>query len=139
MAGVLAHPYGVCEEWNLADVEGIPSKFYGEYSFDAKGFYEYKELAEEIGKEELEAYLSIFNQMPESASEFYEKFFCKTEFTHDNCNGFYGEIGYELAKLNDIDNQLPEHLARYFDYEAYGRDTYINEMGMSNGFVFWTC
>ena len=136
------HPYGeegVCEEWNLADVEGIPAEFYGNYSFDAEKFYEYKELADEIGKERLEAYLDIFNQLPESSEEFNEKFFCETEFTYGDSNAFYGEIGFELAELNEITSQLPEHLSSYFDYEAYGRDAYINGMGMSNGFVFWTC
>ncbi len=133
------HPYGgECEEWNLADVEGIPSKYYGEYSFDAKGFYQYKELAEEIGEEKLEAYLSIFNQLPESTDQFSEKFFCETECS-EGSNGFYGEIGHELADLNEIESQLPEHLASYFDFEAYGRDEFINTMGESKGFVFWTC
>ena len=132
------HPYaGECEEWNIADIEGIPSEFYGEYSFDAERFYQYKELAEEVGEEELEAYLSIFNQLPETADEYYEKFFCKAECSEES-NGFYGEIGHELAELNGIDSQLPEHLVSYFNYEAYGRDEYINGMGASNGFVFWT-
>lgn len=133
------HPYGgECEEWNIADIEGIPSQFYGEYSFDAKGFYQYKELAAEIGEAELEAYLSIFNEMPETADQFNEKFFCKAECSLES-NGFYGEIGHELAELNEINSQLPEHLASYFNYEAYGRDEYINGMGARNGFVFWTC
>ncbi len=134
------HPYedGECEEWNLADVEGIPSEFYGNYSFDAVRFFEYKELAEEIGEDKLEAYLSIFDQLPESVDQFNEKFFCETELS-EGSNGFYGEIGHELAELNGIDSQLPEHLASYFDHEAYGRDEFINAMGVSNGFVFWTC
>lgn len=126
-----------CEEWNIADYENIPSQFVGDYCFDAEAFYAYKELSDQLEDGALEAYMYCFSAMPESLDEFNNKFLMATEYRNDTWHGFFVEIAEELVEQNGMLDGIPEEVARYFDYEMYGRDTYLNDLTMHNGFVFW--
>ena len=127
-----------CEEWILGDVEDIPEEFYGEYRFDAEKLFHYQSLVNELGEAKLEAYLSLFSQMPDSASEVNQRLFCETDHFDDEARGFLVQIGVALTERNGLLNNIPEEVTRYFDFAKYGRDHYGQNMGLANGFVFWT-
>ncbi len=127
-----------CEEWNLGDVDEIPEEFYGEYHFNAEGFFEYKTVLDQVGEAKLDAYHEIFGDWPATASEVTERLFCETEYPNDEYNGFLIQIGCAMAERNGILNNVPDEVARYFDFLKYGRDYYGQSMGLANGFVFWT-
>lgn len=126
-----------CEEWNIADYEDIPSDFVGDYCFDAEAFYSFKELADQLETGALEAYINCFGSMPENIDQFNERFFMETEHKSDDWHGFYIEIAEQLIDDSGLLNDVPETVSMYFDYEKYGRDIYINDLTMSNGFIFW--
>lgn len=132
--GVYGSP---CEEWNIADAENIPEQFVGDYSFDVEGFYTFKELNDQLEEGALEAYLAIFSEMPESVEQFNDRFFGISEEKNDEWPGFYIELGEQLVDENGMLEGVPEEVANYFDYEKYGRDRYLNDLNMSNGFLFW--
>lgn len=127
---------GECEEWNIADTEDIPTRFYSDYGFDAQSYFVYKELAQEVGEEKLDAYMKVYGELPETADTVHERFFCYTE-DYEYSDAFYSGIGWELMDGSGYLSDMPTVIQRYFDYEKYGRDTFINELGCSDGYVFW--
>ena len=126
-----------CEEVNIADAEEIPEIFYGNYSFNADKFFQYRELADEVGEDKLNAYLDIFGELPDDADAINERYFDFIDYNTDDTTGFYIEVGYMVAEYTGIDSELPEYIKNYFNYESYGRDAYIDNLRLSNKHLFW--
>ncbi len=130
-----SHPHNQeCEEWNIGDIDGIPDHYYDDYTFDADGFYEYKAILDEVGEELLNAWPNLFHALPESARHLKEKLVGSYEFTLES-PGFFRNLGITMVEEAGLLAGIPEAVARYFDYEKYGRDQYM-DMSADSGFIF---
>ena len=124
------------EEWEIADTENVPHDL---FNFGVDAFIQYQEHVDVIGKDALDAALSLgvlywdqhlneYNHTPEELICLY-------------MGGFDAwDVPRQLAEFIDDNSglldEMPEHLQAYFDFESYGRylltDTYCED----NGHVF---
>ena len=124
------------EEWEIADTENVPNHLLN-YGVDA--FIQYQEHVDVIGKDALDAALSLgvlywdqkqneYNHTPENLLSLY-------------MGGFDSwDVPKQLAEFIDDNSglldEVPEDLQRYFDFESYGRDLLLNAYCEDNGHVF---
>ena len=108
--------YGdIAEEWAIHDYSG----FYGVSISESADFDKLCELAEDIS-EHGEAYAAYCENVGNWDVSGFEDAYC----------GTYGselDYAYELADELINAESAPEFLTRYFDYEAFCRDLFIND------------
>ena len=108
------------EEYFITDYEtDIDGLKIGEYD-NLEELNELAETLENMSEEELE----VIGVMLEDGYEFDEAIE-KTESgdyrIYYNCNNMT-DVAYEVIEESGFLNDVPDTVARYFDYEAYGRD-----------------
>lgn len=113
----------------VADVDGCVARhFLSRYgSFDLSGWQDVRDEApRHVTDEAISAYLD------------YAGTWSKSDFE----NAYYGEaenetdFAYQYCEDLGILKEIPEDLQMYFDFEAYGRDLFINDFYFNDGYVF---
>lgn len=110
----------VAEEWAIHDYSGFPRDSIGEYT----SFDDVVKLAvalEEHGEDAFGAFISAFGTDIDEAIEHFA----------DVYQGEYkSEEDYAATLLEDAGmlSELPDWAINYFDYDAYARDLFINDM-----------
>lgn len=108
-----------CEETMISDWENIPFEI-GEYSNP----YDVNEQAEELDDYDDYDRAILDALMEEAGMDFDEarEVLDKGNYSYyPNCDNMT-DVAYQIIdECGDL-NGVPEHIARYFDYKAYGRD-----------------
>jgi antirestriction protein len=120
-------------EYAVHDYEDCPSFLSDTEYPDLDDFFTYRDLVEGVHADEdaVLAYLDIVSLADASVEDFEDRYRGK----YDSEEDYAMELLEELGELKAI----PEHLRYYFDYEAYARDLFINDMTFIDGHVFWNC
>lgn len=103
------------------DFDGEDYGMYSEHSF-SEDFWNVLKASEEVSDDDaFKAFMNCFGEISirgmdsdEIVDMFNEKYFGQFDSDED--------LGYYLAEECDLLHGVPEDIARYFDYEAYGRD-----------------
>lgn len=116
----------------VADIEGdLPRQFYTSSldAFDLDGFVECRDDCDRnhIDHDAAAAYLDWSNG-PWSLDSFQDAYRGEAESETEFAENYADEAG--------LLEQLPNDLRCYFDYEAFGRDLFINDFCLHNGYVF---
>ena len=115
-------PYVASEEWAIHDYEGFGSYKIGEHE-DLNFICALAQLAEELGDDEGEALMAFAGNLGWSkASEVDE-----SEF-RDKYNGTWASELEYAENYADEFMEIPEQMQFYFDYEAFARDIFINDL-----------
>lgn len=112
------------EEWIVADFEDVPCRFVTEFDL-SEDFFSYKEaLADSyLDKDMFDAGIEL-GINPEDVTDSYQgSFYNSTELAYDFIDS--------TCMLSDV----PESVARYFDYESFGRDLAMDYLEL-NGHYF---
>lgn len=112
----------LCEEWIIADTDEVPDRYVGEWGIDPE-FWEYKEKADSIDPEVLEAGVELGLPLGEIADKYHGR--------------FESEEALAEAYLEGSMDALPAYVQQYFDYAAYGRDLVLNSLYEQDGHYFW--
>lgn len=129
-------------ELMFQDYENIPQFLISECSLD-ENMYVYMEAVSEMDDLRavaFEIYCSCIEgwlKRGDSIEELLDKF-------NDSYQGYYGngsadtkeEFAYYLIEETGLLSGIPDILTRYFDYEAYGRDLFLDGFSEYNGHVF---
>lgn len=113
-------------EFMFQDFEGFPKDLYSE-SGNIDAIYEYIDFLNEthLSQEVVDAGLSLEIPLDKLEDAYYGQFDSDIDLAH----GYVENTGL----LQDV----PDEVARYFDYEAYGRDLVINDFCSHNNFYFF--
>jgi len=113
-------------EFMFQDFEGFPKDLYSE-SGNIDAIYEYIEFVNEtyLSQEAVDAGLWLDIPLDELEADYFGQF--------DND----ADLAYEYAECTGLLQGVPDKVARYFDYEAYGRDLVIDDFCSHNKFYFF--
>lgn len=123
------------DEILCADVEGLPRHFYASScdSFSMNEWRDFKDAMESthLDEEVIEAFIEYeggnFGVSVDEIEDAYQGHY-------DTLLNFACELLEDTGELN----QIPEHLQRYFDYEAFAHDLSFDYFE-SNGHIFRKC
>ncbi len=113
-------------ELMFQDIEGIPREFIGECYLKPE-FWDYMKC--DIDDDVKEAFMYLFDEWDEERCNdtYIGKFRSRADLAEDVVDG--------AGILRDV----PDDVARYFDYEAYGRDLELGgDVTEHNHHYFWT-
>jgi len=98
------------EEWNVADIEGIPRNFVGDYDLD-DGFWEYKEAVEASGLD-----VEVFEAAMDAG--------INIDSVEDSYRGQWNnDYDFAVETFDELyAHEVPEFMQNYIDYEAFARD-----------------
>ena len=113
-------------ELMFQDWEGIPSGLASESHVNWAFIDAYRQAKEEGQGEAFVEWAEYFNACDYDA--FQEAYQGEAESEEDYARNYADETGL----LND----MPDSLLSYFDYEAFGRDLFMNGLVLVNGYVF---
>ena len=130
------------QELMFQDYEKIPEFLISECSLD-KNIYVYMEAVSEMDDLRAVAFEIYCTSIEEwlkrgdGIEELLDKF-------NDSYQGYYGkgsgdvkeEFAYSLIEETGLLSGIPEAITRYFDYEAYGRDLFLDGFSEYDGHVF---
>jgi antirestriction protein len=115
----------IAEEWAIHDYDGIKCEEYDSFEDIA----EKVSILEQLSGDELEAYPIFVEYENETDLEkFKERYRGKWDSEKDYCEHYVDDLG--------IISEAPEDLQRYFDYDAYARDLFIETVFEVKGHVF---
>ena len=107
------------EEFFITDYDsGIENLKIGEYSNIAV-LNELVEMLDNFNEEELKVFVVLLNTY--NVEEAIEKILNGDYAIYYNC-GSMEDVAYEIVQESGLLDGVPESVAVYFDYEAYGRD-----------------
>ncbi len=114
-------------ELMFQDCENLPSRFYSESSISPE-FWDYLEAFNECGNQEaFGAFINLFDDW--SLENFSDRYFGEFDDWDDLARQIVDECGY-------LDG-VPDTVAMYFNYEAFGRDLRLNrEFIEEDGYYF---
>lgn len=115
---------GICyEEYFITDYEtDIPGLKIGEYK-NLDNLNELAERVEDLSEDEkiaLRAFLENGNDFEEALDQIEKEKY----IIHWNCDSME-DVANEIVENSGMLYGVPDNVARYFDYEAYGRDLFI--------------
>ena len=113
----------------VADAEGLAKAFLGRYGgFDLDDFVEARDhcASGHVDEDAVIAYIDYAGSW--SKSDFEESY----NGTADSEAEFAEQFADDIGLLESV----PENLRYYFDFEKYGRDLFINDYYLNNGYVF---
>ncbi|MDX5515120.1 antirestriction protein ArdA [Stenotrophomonas sp. RG-453] len=118
------------EEWAVHDCDDLPASW-GEYP-DLDKLCEFVETLEELDDAEREAFLAYRDHEHDGVTV--DDFRDAYAGQFDSWADFAEHLIEEQGVLADV----PVELARYFDYESYGRDLMLGgDAYEASGFYFW--
>ena len=137
-----AHAEGLkaAEEYAVHDYDGIYPKGLGEYTSlsELMELQEYLNMCSSYEEEEIFCeWLNEISGWTSVSSIDFNSF--QSSFRGDYSNSWKPEEDFVYAYAEDIGlfDNVPEDVARYFDYEAYARDLFINDFTITtHGYVF---
>ncbi len=119
------------EEWAVHDYDGVPGEW-GEYP-DLDKLCEFVETLKELDDTEREAFIAYRDNEGDEVT--LDSFRDAYAGQHDSWEAFAQEYVEESGLLRGV----PDTLARYFDFEGYGRDMRLGgDAYETNGFYFWS-
>ena len=117
-------------ELMFQDYEAFPKKWYDESSFDEDSFEavrEYSDMCDKHGQEAVDDYMEFYDELDN-----FEEAYCGE---WDSEEDFARHI---VEECYDLERSMGD-LARYFDYEAFGRELFMYDYSMgANNNVFRT-
>lgn len=115
-------------ELMMQDYENFPETWYDECLSEADfdSIIEYTDLCEDWDKEAIDAYISLTGEL--DADNFRDKYIGKWDSEAD----FAEHIITECYNLGDI----PAIIADHIDYEAIGRELFMQDYDFEDGYVF---
>jgi len=113
-------------ELMFQDWEGIPDKFASESSVDWAFIEAYKRAVDD-GKDE--AFVAWVEFTGECDYDAFEDAWCGEAASEE-------DYAYDYVQEHGLLNEVPESLRGYFDYDAYGRDMFMNGLVFLEGHVF---
>ena len=111
------------EEWIVADFEGIPSAFVGEYGLDS-GYWDYKELLENEDIDMVKAAMDIGIQ-PENILDVYVG-------QYRNNEELFDELGSDI--ISNIEKNVPSWVCIDWKQTA---DNFAEDYYSENGYYFY--
>lgn len=117
-------------EFAFLDYENFPDAWYEEGCLDEDTFERILEYAD-LDEEQQEAYEDYLDDIDSSASvDDFREHYCGEASSEED---FAERLVDELNILSDV----PDSLKRFFDYEKYGRELFIEDYHLSGrGYVF---
>ena len=115
-------------EFMFQDHEGINEKFISE-SHISDDFFEFQTNTANFDDDKLAAYETFISLFGNDVIQTYEESF----------QGAYNseeDFTYELVENCGYLSNVPDTIARYFDYEKFSRDLFMTDYHYENGFVF---
>lgn len=118
---------GINEEYEEYFITDYECDFYevGEYeSLDTLN--EIAERIKELGKEESEVVKALMSKLGYTLNEAIDKVNSGDYRIYSDCDDMT-DIAYQVVEECGYLNNVPDNVARYFDYESFGRDLGIEE------------
>jgi antirestriction protein len=122
---------GINEEYEEYFITDYECDFYevGEYeSLDTLN--EIAERIEELGKEESEVVKVLMSELGYTLNEAIDKVSSGDYRIYSDCDDMT-DIAYQVVEECGYLNNVPDNVARYFDYESFGRD-----LGIEGTYIF---
>jgi antirestriction protein len=117
-------------EYMFQDYEGFPASWYSESGMDIDKLITYAHMDED-DQEMVDEYLEATGD-DRDLEDMRDRYITTlTEFNREREYGYF--VAEDMAGI-----EIPENIAPYFDYEAYGRDMLMDCAVSENGFVFDT-
>lgn len=113
---------GINEEYEEYFITDYECDFYevGEYeSLDTLN--EIAERIEELGEEESEVVKALMSELGYTLNEAIDKVNSGDYRIYSDCDDM-ADIAYQVVEECGYLNNVPDNVARYFDYESFGRD-----------------
>lgn len=122
---------GINEEYEEYFITDYKCDFYevGEYE-NLDTLNEIAERIEELDEEESKVVKALMSELGYTLDEAIEKVNNGDYRIYSECNDMT-DIAYEVVEECGYLNNVPENVARYFDYEAFGRD-----LGIEGTYIF---
>lgn len=122
---------GINEEYEEYFITDYKCDFYevGEYE-NLDTLNEIAERIEELDEEESKVVKALMSELGYTLDEAIEKVNNGDYRIYSECNDMT-DIAYEVVEECGYLNNVPENVARYFDYEAFGRD-----LGIEGIYIF---
>lgn len=122
---------GINEEYEEYFITDYECDFYevGEYE-NLDTLNEIAERIEELDEEESKVVKALMSELGYTLDEAIEKVNNGDYRIYSECNDMT-DIAYEVVEECGYLNNVPENVARYFDYEAFGRD-----LGIEGTYIF---
>ena len=110
------------------DYEGFPRQWYNEGFMSEDDFdniQEYSELCDKYSREAVDDYMEFHDELDDFEEAYYGEWDSEEDFARHIVDECY-----------DLERSMGD-LARYFDYEAFGRDLFMCDYNMgANNHVF---
>ena len=122
---------GINEEYEEYFITDYECDFYevGEYeSLDTLN--EIAERIKELGKEESEVVKALMSELGYTLNEAIDKVNSGDYRIYSDCDDMT-DIAYQVVEECGYLNNVPDNVARYFDYESFGRD-----LGIEGTYIF---
>lgn len=122
---------GINEEYEEYFITDYECDFYevGEYeSLDTLN--EIAERIEELGEEESEVVKALMSELGYTLNEAIDKVNSGDYRIYSDCDDM-ADIAYQVVEECGYLNNVPDNVARYFDYESFGRD-----LGIEGTYIF---
>ena len=122
---------GINEEYEEYFITDYECDFYevGEYeSLDTLN--EIAERIKELGKEESEVVKALMSELGYTLNEAIDKVNSGNYRIYSDCDDMT-DIAYQVVEECGYLNNVPDNVARYFDYESFGRD-----LGIEGTYIF---
>ena len=122
---------GINEEYEEYFITDYECDFYevGEYeSLDTLN--EIAERIEELGEEESEVVKALMSELGYTLNEAINKVNSGNYRIYSDCDDMT-DIAYQVVEECGYLNNVPDNVARYFDYESFGRD-----LGIEGTYIF---
>lgn len=122
---------GISEEYEEYFITDYECDFYevGEYE-NLDTLNEIAERIEELDEEESKVVKALMSELGYTLDEAIDKVNSGDYSIYSDCNDMT-DVAYAVVEECDYLRNVPETVARYFDYEAFGRD-----LGIEGTFIF---
>ena len=122
---------GINEEYEEYFITDYECDFYevGEYE-NLDTLNEIAERIEELDEEESKVVKALMSELSYTLDEAIEKVNNGDYTIYSDCNDMT-DVAYQVVEDCGYLNNVPENVARYFDYEAFGRD-----LGIEDTYIF---
>ena len=125
------------EEWAIHDYDGIYPEGLGEYE-SLEGLMNLQDCLNQCAtEEEEEAFCTWYSEFIDGSTSPGDVNFAA--FLDSYCGRYDSEEDYAYAYIEETGmlSELPDYARRYFDYEAFARDMFLDGYTMTEkGFVF---
>lgn len=125
---------GINEEYEEYFITDYECDFYkvGEYD-DLDELNDIAEQIEELNEEESDIVKSLISELGYTLEEAIDKVNSGDYRTYNDCDDME-DVAYQVVEECGYLDNVPDDVARYFDYESFGRD-----LGIEGSYIFLDC